>query len=287
MLDMTLEKGNEIAPFAASCRVDSANHVEARNLPRGLEKARACDSKGIAMWVDAVAKNLLPHSAMICTHSVQHSFGYEVEQVISNGIPQSYLDAITTPRNNVRSKIFSRLMASERAVYLEVDSLSMEEQDVLPELKLVSYTNLVGYSYRTNGEFGRATNVAFFEVGQENSKNYDELRQALMPSLHAILSGPSNTTSEALDTRSSKQRSLIARERKVAELVVQGKANKEIARILNMNERTVKQYVCNLMLKLDVMNRTALAVNLYKILEFNHVSHRDVMRADGDGNFKK
>jgi DNA-binding CsgD family transcriptional regulator len=271
MVDVTLEKREITESITMAYAGDSTNRVDTRSgqtKPVQTENKIDVDAQGVRIWVDGVVKNLLPHAAMICIHSIEHSFGYEVVQVVSNGVPQEYLDSITTPRNNVRSKIFSRLMASERAVYLEANKLSIADQDCLSEFHLAGYTNLIGYSHRTNGECGRVTNVAFFKVDREDARNYDELRQTLIPSLHAILASAKNSQNgeEKPIKEGQQQELLITRERKVAELVVQGKSNKEIARSLDMNERTVKQYICNLMLKLNVMNRTALAVVLYKIL---------------------
>ena len=264
---MTLEQWEVRESVAVPSIPGSEKRFEARNINGGAEVTHNFDAKGIRMWVNSIVKNLLPHAAMICTHSIQHSFGYEVVQIVSNDIPQAYLDSITTPRNNVRSKIFSRLMASEGTIYLDAKKISNADQDCLPEFLLVGYANLIGYSYRTQGEFGRVTNVAFFKVDEESARNYCEIRHELMPALHAIFSGLANMVPGVLDIKSNQQQGLIARERRVADLVVQGKSNKEIARLLDMNERTAKQYVCNLMLKLNVTNRTALAVVLYKMLD--------------------
>jgi DNA-binding CsgD family transcriptional regulator len=270
MVDVALEKKEITESIMGAYSAESTSRAyssSGHTKPVLKENRTDVDTQGVRIWVEGVVKNLLPHAAMICIHSIEHSFGYEVVQVVSNGVPQAYLDSITTPRNNIRSKIFSRLMASERAVYLEANLLSNAE-DCLSEFHLAGYTNLIGYSYRTNGEFGRVTNVAFFKVDREDARNYDELRQTLIPSLHAILASANNISNgeEKPLKEGQKQELLIAKERKVAELVVQGKSNKEIARSLSMNERTVKQYICNLTLKLNVMNRTALAVVLYKIL---------------------
>jgi len=52
---------------------------------------------------------------------------------------------------------------------------------------------------------------------------------------------------------------LTQRERDVAELVAQGKANKTIARALGIGERTVEGYVASALAKLDFESRTQLA----------------------------
>ena len=59
---------------------------------------------------------------------------------------------------------------------------------------------------------------------------------------------------------------LSPREVRVVRLVAEGKANKEIAAVLNLSEGSVKQYLHVAMKKLRFSNRTELAVWLVKAL---------------------
>jgi len=56
------------------------------------------------------------------------------------------------------------------------------------------------------------------------------------------------------------RRDLSLRERQVVDLVRQAKPNKEIAYQLHLSEGTVKEYLNRIFRKLDVSNRTELAV---------------------------
>jgi DNA-binding NarL/FixJ family response regulator len=56
------------------------------------------------------------------------------------------------------------------------------------------------------------------------------------------------------------QRHLTLREKQIIELVKQAKLNKEIAFLLHLSEGTVKEYLNKIFRKLDVKNRTELAV---------------------------
>ena len=60
---------------------------------------------------------------------------------------------------------------------------------------------------------------------------------------------------------------LTPRQRDVLELVVQGKSNKEIARVLGLGEGTVKVHVAALFRVLGVTSRTAAAAAGFRILE--------------------
>jgi DNA-binding NarL/FixJ family response regulator len=52
----------------------------------------------------------------------------------------------------------------------------------------------------------------------------------------------------------------MQRERQVAELVAQGRANREIAARLYLSERTAQNYVQHILTKLDLPNRSQIAV---------------------------
>ena len=55
-------------------------------------------------------------------------------------------------------------------------------------------------------------------------------------------------------------RDLTLRERQIVDLIRQAKANKEIAYELHLTEGTVKEYLNRIFRKLDVKNRTELAI---------------------------
>ena len=59
---------------------------------------------------------------------------------------------------------------------------------------------------------------------------------------------------------------LSCREREIVKLIAEGMTNKEIAVILNISEKTVKTYVKNIMLKLEVDSRYKIIAWYYKNL---------------------
>jgi DNA-binding NarL/FixJ family response regulator len=60
----------------------------------------------------------------------------------------------------------------------------------------------------------------------------------------------------------TKRKALSAREQEVAQLLVCGVSNKEIARALGIEVVTVKKHVGNILRKLGVENRTQAAMRL-------------------------
>ncbi|PYM11421.1 MAG: DNA-binding response regulator [Candidatus Rokuibacteriota bacterium] len=66
---------------------------------------------------------------------------------------------------------------------------------------------------------------------------------------------------------------LTPRERQVAELITQGASNKDIARRLNISERTVKSYLTELFRDLQVSDRLKLALTLSGGLKTHGTPH--------------
>lgn len=58
---------------------------------------------------------------------------------------------------------------------------------------------------------------------------------------------------------------LTARQREIAQLVIRGCTNAEIARMLELSTATIKAAVARLLVLFDVSNRTELAAELTKI----------------------
>lgn len=62
---------------------------------------------------------------------------------------------------------------------------------------------------------------------------------------------------------------LTKREREIFELLVTNKSTKEIANMLFISEKTVRNHISNVMLKLDVKGRAQAVVELLKMKEIS------------------
>jgi DNA-binding NarL/FixJ family response regulator len=85
----------------------------------------------------------------------------------------------------------------------------------------------------------------------------DQLRGRFLNGLASLV--PSGPQPSAERVAKDALGGLTKRERDVAELVAQGKANRAIARELGIGERTVEGYVTSALAKLDLTSRTQLA----------------------------
>ncbi len=82
------------------------------------------------------------------------------------------------------------------------------------------------------------------------------LAASMLNSLKSALETPGTTTPIS---------TLSAREREILELVSSGRANKEVARELGLQEKTVKHHMTSVLTKLKVRNRTEAALLLHNL----------------------
>ena len=66
---------------------------------------------------------------------------------------------------------------------------------------------------------------------------------------------------------------LTNREKEVFDLLVNNKSTKDIARILNISEKTVRNHISNVIQKLGVKGRSGAVVELIKIKEISIESY--------------
>ena len=91
----------------------------------------------------------------------------------------------------------------------------------------------------------------------------------IIPAIEAVLSGSMVFDSKIVKSMSTssqvnKMDDLSDRERDIIELVAEGLNNKEIANQLYLSEGTVRNYISQMLTKLDLRDRTQLAVYYYK-----------------------
>ena len=71
-----------------------------------------------------------------------------------------------------------------------------------------------------------------------------------------------------LESEGSYQKMVLTkREREVFELLVKNKTTKDIAELLNISEKTVRNHISNVMQKLGVKGRASAVVELLKLKE--------------------
>ena len=90
------------------------------------------------------------------------------------------------------------------------------------------------------------------------------------PRLAASLLVDLKGASDAAESASGPLDELTQRERQILELVATGRSNKEVARELDLAEKTVKHYMTNILEKLQVRNRVEAALLAQKVSGGRH-----------------
>ena len=62
---------------------------------------------------------------------------------------------------------------------------------------------------------------------------------------------------------------ITKREKEIFQLLIENKSTKDISKILNISEKTVRNHISNVMQKLDVINRSSAIIELLKLDEIS------------------
>lgn len=160
-------------------------------------------------------------------------------------------------------------VAEWRNVQVLVGALTTKGEILLEQGNDEAAAQLFGASDRLIEEYGRVlaeieiTEIAKLRERLADALGLDQLEQAMqtgramtMDELTAVIELPIATSAPAVQESPSL---LTPRETEVVRLLVDGKTNPEIAAELFISERTVQSHVANVMAKLGVNSRTAVA----------------------------
>ncbi len=137
-----------------------------------------------------------------------------------------------------------RIMTLHPPPRVAVLTVSEEDDDVLQALK----TGALGYILKGIGARDLVGVVKDLAAGQ--SYVSPSLAARI---LNAMRAGPAPKTANPIDD-------LSKREEDILKLVAEGKSNKEVGRVLDLQEKTVKHYMTSILQKLHVRNRVEAAV---------------------------
>jgi two-component system, NarL family, nitrate/nitrite response regulator NarL len=184
-----------------------------------------------------------------------------------------------TLRNNPALEVIGQGASAEQAIQIA--------QDLLPDVLLLDIS-LPGNGIEATREISRLCPYikVIMLTASENEDHVSSALEAgargyilkgigaedLMRTIHSIHQGESYVTpqlaarllsvmkTQAAPSASDGLPSLTKREEEILDGVAEGRTNKEIARVLDISEKTVKHYMTNIMHKLQVRNRVEAAL---------------------------
>jgi DNA-binding NarL/FixJ family response regulator len=133
-----------------------------------------------------------------------------------------------------------QLRAAENPARVLIVTSFTEQRTVVPALR----AGAAGYVYKDVDPVALADAIRSVYAGHVLLQ--PEVAEALLRQEHPVGTGRGNALTE--------------REREVLGLIADGRSNREIARALVLSEKTVKTHVSNILMKLDLADRTQAAL---------------------------
>lgn len=140
----------------------------------------------------------------------------------------------------------------------ELDGIgaTMEIRASLPNTEVIAMTSVL-----EDGSVAGAVRAGAIGYLLKDTQEEDLLRMIKAAAGGQVQISPEAATRLVKDVRAPQPHEpLTERETEVLQLVAQGKANKEIARLLDIGENTVKTHVRRILVKLNMQSRTQAAI---------------------------
>ncbi len=228
---------------------------------------KALDFKHFQAWSRGLLRGVLPHQALLCGQLVLHSGGYTALQRCDVDMPDAYLATLERPGNNLRTPMLVRLLQTPDQPHFFDPVRDAAWGRTHPDW----YGHYLQAGWRNSLVLGLAvgggddtvlTAATFYNVDPAVEHYAGDIRRAVMPPLHAALCSW-HAASQARETMDVP--GLTWAEEAIAELLRQGKSNKEIAKQLGKSDHTVKHQITSMMRKFDVSSRTELVSGFAKL----------------------
>ena len=192
------------------------------------------------LYREGVARTLAESGRFVVV--AEAASGPEAEAAILRHRPDVALLDISMPGGGIAT--LRRVMAGEAPPRCAMLTVSEEDDDVMQALK----AGAVGYVLKGVG--ARELVEIVGELAQGRTYVAPSLAMKVLAALNAPRAAPAATPLDALTRR----------EEDILRRVAQGKSNKEVARDLDLQEKTVKHYMTAILQKLQVRNRTEAAL---------------------------
>ncbi|WP_207063300.1 response regulator transcription factor [Motiliproteus sp. SC1-56] len=194
------------------------------------------------LFRDGVARTIADHEAFEVVG--QGGSAEEAVNLVQDLLPDLALLDVSMPGSGIEAaRVISRTCPVVKIVMLTV---SEQDDDVMAALK----AGARGYVLKGIG--GEDLTEVLQAVYRGDSY--------VSPSLAARLLAEMQAPADKLTKTSQPLELLTAREEQILRLVAQGQSNKEVGRNLNLQEKTIKHYMTNILQKLQVRNRVEAAL---------------------------
>lgn len=201
-------------------------------------------------WTRSRLRGILPHDAFICVTGRIISGGVVPLTVLKADFPDGYLNAMCTPDGQYNTPIVRRWLASGEPQLFEPATAA---PDTDPNwLRLFADTgmrNVAAYGL-IDIAGAHASYFSFCRIPGRLGEAHSKVLRLVVPQMHATLLAIAQRHDGALG-----QQKLSRRECEILAWIGEGKTNQEIAQILGLSFKTVKNRTHGIFAKLQVSTR--------------------------------
>jgi transcriptional regulator EpsA len=199
---------------------------------------------------------LLPHEVFACGFGGVSPKGSYVHKVLQKNSPNEYYLELLQPDGRIDSPLMTRWRNTQQPVMFQSGRDDHEyPADWIRIFNKYNLQNTIAHGVLDMQ--GALTSYFIFSRNQgEVGLKHIYLLKLLTPHLHVALVRVLATLQDFGDYAGAIHTLISERQRQIIHWLHEGKTNWEIARILGMTEKNVKYHVEQILLKLDVRNRT-------------------------------
>lgn len=207
------------------------------------------------LWSQGALQGFIPHETLVCAYGDIERMKCTFETFSGAVLDDNFEQAVGDPANGMLPHIMDDWLRGGRVPWLHTQDGEDQEgrRQLLADLKRSGFGHVAAHGF-AHGEYG--TFMAFVQLKTPPTQRCAYLMELLLPYVHTALHRVmASERSGKADDSSSIITLLSKREIQVLYWVKNGKTNRDIGQILNINPPTVKNHVQNIMRKLNVANR--------------------------------
>lgn len=206
-------------------------------------------------WTKYELQSLFPHEMFVGGIGQIKIDSVKIDHMLSDGFPIEYIQSIRRPNGDVSSPIMARWCREQKPQLFEAASAQANyAASWLDSIHKYQLKNIAAHGMRDlNSNVSSYFN--FSRIPGKLTSHHAYLLTLLVPHLHVALVKVLTKRQSAARGEAKNVLQLSPREREILQWIQLGKTSWEIAQILNITEKTVRNHVQHALVKLRVKNR--------------------------------
>lgn len=210
-------------------------------------------------WTKSWLRPLLPHEALLCGLGHLHAGGVSLDYLVTVDYPLGHIESIRNRVGAIDTPILRRWLAVREPLVFDAENPWPDTPEHwLQSFRRHDLRNIAVHAV-ADAERCVGTYHSFYRIPGTPGERHLAVLRSLTPLLHQVVCRIiDNLGSNAQNRFTTAFDALTEREREVLRLVLLGKSNAEIARLIERSENTVKHHLTRSFSKFQVENRIQL-----------------------------